>query len=123
MLYDIYGPTWTTTTGPNSPLDGSCGTPADNTLSAKSGIAYWLSTGFSASHITLGLPAYGHSWVTQSSTLATTNHGSKPSQLYQPWSSAGKGPAGDDTWRYTDLIGKGVSEPLFGFGIVADATL
>lgn len=107
MSYDTYG-SWTSTTGPNSALDGSCGNPNDNTLSIKSAVAFWTDAGFARSHIVVGLPAYGHSWVTKSATLATTNFGGQPSQLYQAYSSVGKGPAGDDTWRYSDMIAKGV---------------
>lgn len=46
MNYDVYGPSYTSSTGPNSPLDGSCGNPRDNTVSLKTAASFWHSAGF-----------------------------------------------------------------------------
>ncbi|KAJ7255293.1 glycoside hydrolase family 18 protein [Mycena rebaudengoi] len=72
MAYDVWGP-WSTTVGPNAPLDDACAPTADRAGSAASAVKAWTNAGFPADQIVLGVAAYGHSFhVTPSSAINST---------------------------------------------------
>ena len=58
MSYDFHG-SWETVTGHNSPLY-SCGD--GDTANTDTAIKYWISEGFPASKIQMGLGIYGRSF-------------------------------------------------------------
>ncbi|KZT70436.1 glycoside hydrolase family 18 protein [Daedalea quercina L-15889] len=65
MNYDVYG-AFSSSVGPNSPLNDSCAPAADQQGSAVSAVQAWSSAGFKQDKIVLGVAGYGHSFrVTQ----------------------------------------------------------
>ncbi|KAI9460779.1 glycoside hydrolase family 18 protein [Boletus coccyginus] len=72
MNYDVFG-TFSSVTGPNSPLDDACASSSDQQGSATSAVAAWSTAGFPANKIVLGVPAYGHSFTVPQSTAVTGN--------------------------------------------------
>lgn len=70
MNYDVYG-TFSSVTGPNSPLNDTCASSSDQQGSAVSAVAAWTDAGFPASKIVLGVAAYGHSFTVTPSTAVT----------------------------------------------------
>ena len=63
MSYDFHG-SWETVTGHNSPLY-SCGD--GDTANTDTAIKYWISEGFPASKIQMGLGIYGRSFTLSNS--------------------------------------------------------
>jgi chitinase len=72
MNYDVYG-TFSSVTGPNSPLNDTCASSSDQQGSAVSAVAAWTTAGFPANKIVLGVAAYGHSYTVPQSTAVTGN--------------------------------------------------
>ncbi|KAG0151049.1 hypothetical protein CROQUDRAFT_37360 [Cronartium quercuum f. sp. fusiforme G11] len=72
MAYDIYLPLVTPVVGPGAPLFDTCN-DAGYKFSVAQSIETWTSTGFPASQILLGIPAYGYQYVLPSSTLNSTH--------------------------------------------------
>jgi len=72
MNYDVFG-TFSSVTGPNSPLDDSCASSSDQQGSAVSAVAAWTTAGFPTNKIVLGVPAYGHSFTVPQATAVTGN--------------------------------------------------
>lgn len=70
MNYDVYG-TFSSVTGPNSPLNDTCAPSADQQGSAVSAISAWTDAGFPADKIVLGVAAYGHSFTVTPSVAVT----------------------------------------------------
>lgn len=70
MNYDVYG-TFSSVTGPNSPLNDACAPSGDQQGSAVSAVAAWTAAKFPANKIVLGVPAYGHSYTVPQSTAVT----------------------------------------------------
>ncbi|KAH0834836.1 glycoside hydrolase family 18 protein [Lanmaoa asiatica] len=70
MNYDVFG-TFSSVTGPNSPLNDTCASSSDQQGSAVSAVAAWTKAGFSANKIVLGVAAYGHSYTVTKSTAVT----------------------------------------------------
>lgn len=123
MTYDISG-SWSPTTGPLSPLK-SCGADA----SVTSAVEAWSNAGFPLNKLNVGIPSYGTSWTTNSSTLENvSNELTKPyggSKLFQPFNGIPKGNAEDTkpttdecgnvsneysgAWKYNELVEAGVS--------------
>ncbi|OBZ77717.1 Chitinase A1 [Grifola frondosa] len=66
MNYDVFG-LWTSTAGPNSPLNDTCAPSADQQGSAVSAVKAWTAAGFPASQIALGVASYGHSYSVSTS--------------------------------------------------------
>ncbi|KIY73978.1 glycoside hydrolase family 18 protein [Cylindrobasidium torrendii FP15055 ss-10] len=64
MNYDLWG-SWSSSVGPNGPLDDSCASEENQQGSAVSAVKAWTSAGFPASKLILGLPGYGHSFSVQ----------------------------------------------------------
>ncbi|KAI3396840.1 hypothetical protein diail_11611 [Diaporthe ilicicola] len=83
MNYDIYGG-WSTTAGPNAPLDSACDA-RNNQGSGKLGVQAWIDAGVPADKIVLGLAAYGHGFrVDEMSAM----NGSSTLQLYPAQNSS-----------------------------------
>jgi chitinase len=90
MNYDIWG-SWSTTTGPNAPLNDSCAPATDRDGSAVSAVNAWTTAGFPSNQIILGVASYGHSFhVSKSSAVDTSNN----IQLYAQFDKSEQ-PAGD----------------------------
>ncbi|KAF9260552.1 glycoside hydrolase family 18 protein [Marasmius fiardii PR-910] len=89
MNYDVWG-SWSPTVGPNSPLNDSCAPVKAG--SAVSAVKAWTDTGFPADQITLGVPAYGHSFhVSNSNALSSDDSSLK---LYPAFDKSQQ-PSGD----------------------------
>ncbi|KAM0750717.1 glycoside hydrolase [Meredithblackwellia eburnea MCA 4105] len=101
MTYDVSGP-WSSTTGPNSPLQ-SClsGT------GVEAGVELWISGGFSAEKILVGIASYGRSFTTTTADLEpSTAPDGQTTLLYQPKSSIiPQGDSYDVTTSGTDACG------------------
>ncbi|KAG2135821.1 glycoside hydrolase family 18 protein [Suillus clintonianus] len=61
MNYDVWG-SWSSTVGPNAPLNDTCAAPANQQGSAVSAVKAWTDAGMPANQIVLGVAAYGHSF-------------------------------------------------------------
>jgi chitinase len=70
MNYDIWG-SWSSTVGPNAPLNDSCSASPEG--SAVSAVNAWTTAGFPASQIILGVASYGHSFHVDSSAAMSSN--------------------------------------------------
>ncbi|KAF8213886.1 chitinase [Mycena galopus ATCC 62051] len=92
MNYDINGP-WSAAVGPNAPLTDSCAPPAFQAGSAVSGVDAWQAAGMPLNQITLGVPAYGHSFRVAKSD-AFVNGSQTELALYAPF-NASNIPVGD----------------------------
>ena len=73
MNYDVFG-TFSSVTGPNSPLNDTCAPSSDQQGSAVSAISAWTSAGFPANKIVLGVASYGHSFTVTSSDALSGNN-------------------------------------------------
>ncbi|KAK4048556.1 hypothetical protein OIV83_004724 [Microbotryomycetes sp. JL201] len=105
MTYDIAGPWDKEKTGPTSPLR-TCGSDA----SVEQAVNLFLSRGFPANKLLVGIPSYGVSWTTKSSTLSTRTFGSYSSKAYQAWTGVTpKGQPGDSNAESTDVCGQRTS--------------
>ncbi|THH28447.1 hypothetical protein EUX98_g5733 [Antrodiella citrinella] len=72
MNYDVWG-TWSTSVGPNAPLNDSCAGTPQVVGSAVSALNAWTSANFPANQLVLGVASYGHSFnVTNAAAFATT---------------------------------------------------
>ncbi|KAI0027943.1 glycoside hydrolase superfamily, partial [Vararia minispora EC-137] len=60
MNYDLYG-TFTSTAGPNAPLDDACD-PTNPQGSARAAVQAWTGAGIPASKLVLGVPSYAHTF-------------------------------------------------------------
>jgi chitinase len=79
MNYDIWG-AWSDSVGPNSPLNDTCSPAADQQGSAVSAVQAWVSAGFPANQIVLGMASYGHSFlVTENDAFANSGNTSAAS--------------------------------------------
>ncbi|CAK5272818.1 unnamed protein product [Mycena citricolor] len=93
MDYDVFGPGYSQTVGPNAPLNDTCAPPAQQQGSAVSAVQAWTAANFPANQITLGLASYGHSWpVTPSEAL----DGAHRLQPYASYSKSAPVPAGSE---------------------------
>ncbi|KAJ7728778.1 glycoside hydrolase family 18 protein [Mycena metata] len=70
MAYDVWG-SWSSTVGPNAPLNDTCAPLADQAGSAVSAVNAWTAAQFPANQITLGLASYGHSFSVAPSAAFT----------------------------------------------------
>jgi chitinase len=61
MNYDVWG-SWSSSVGPNAPLNDTCATPANQQGSAVSAVKSWSDAGMPVNKIVLGVAAYGHSF-------------------------------------------------------------
>ncbi|BGO90739.1 hypothetical protein JCM10020v2_002382 [Rhodotorula toruloides] len=102
LMTDTHSGSWSSTTGPDSPLR-KCSSDS----SVQTAIKLWTSRGFPASKILLGVPAYAISFTTKSSSLSTTKINNKwSSKAYQPWTGVvPMGAPGDSNAPTTDVCG------------------
>ena len=70
MNYDVWG-SWSSSVGPNAPLNDTCASAADQQGSAVSAVKAWTGAGFPANQLVLGVASYGHSFsVANSAALS-----------------------------------------------------
>lgn len=118
MNYDVWG-SWSTSVGPNSPLNDTCAPAADQQGSAVSAVAAWTKAGMPTHQIVLGVAAYGHSFRVDSADAFDCEASDDGSILAaNPPFDASNPPTGDawDDAAGTDQCGN-VSGPggLFDF--------
>jgi chitinase len=90
MNYDVWGG-FSTTVGPNAPLNDSCAPASNQQGSAVSAVQAWTQAGFPADQIILGVASYGHSFrVKQSDALDASGN----INLFAPFNKTDQ-PAGD----------------------------
>ncbi|OAX39728.1 glycoside hydrolase family 18 protein [Rhizopogon vinicolor AM-OR11-026] len=121
MDYDIWG-SWSSTVGPNAPLNDTFATSSDQQGSAVSAVNAWSKAGMPVDQIVLGVAAYGHSFsvnpsdafVSGTKTLATYPAFDKSKQpLGDAWDNTGSMDACDvyeepgGTFRFWGLIDGG----------------
>ncbi|MBW0507677.1 hypothetical protein O181_047392 [Austropuccinia psidii MF-1] len=125
MAYDIYSPSSGELVGPNAPLFETCNDP-NMKYSAHQAVETWTSTGFPASKILLGLPAYGYQYTMPDSKLTESNfsgNASLTSQLFTRFDKGASAPSTQDqaaevgpskcggpsenNWLFKDLINCG----------------
>ncbi|PIL36302.1 hypothetical protein GSI_01965 [Ganoderma sinense ZZ0214-1] len=61
MNYDVWG-SWSSTVGPNAPLNDTCASVDNQQGSAVTGVALWTAAGMPVNQIVLGVASYGHSF-------------------------------------------------------------
>lgn len=83
MNYDVKS-NFSVGAGPNAPLDDSCAPPGARIGSAMSAVKAWTAAGIPASQIVLGVPAYGHSFVTNLPSGSSNSAAENPSSLLYP---------------------------------------
>ena len=94
MNYDVWG-SWSSSVGPNAPLNDTCASAADQEGSAVSAVKAWTTAGFPANQLLLGVAAYGHSFsVSNSAALSSTDSSSSALTAY-PTFDKSKQPMGD----------------------------
>ncbi|KIK53286.1 glycoside hydrolase family 18 protein [Collybiopsis luxurians FD-317 M1] len=64
MVYDIWG-SWSSSVGPNAPLNDTCAAPQNQQGSAVAAAKAWSKAGMPVNQLVLGVPAYGHSFLVQ----------------------------------------------------------
>ncbi|KAI0319002.1 chitinase [Amylostereum chailletii] len=64
MNYDIWG-SWSTSAGPNAPLDDACALPTYQKGSAMGAVNKWHAAGIPLEKLVLGVPSYGHSFTVE----------------------------------------------------------
>ncbi|KAG2154458.1 glycoside hydrolase family 18 protein [Suillus bovinus] len=95
MNYDIWG-SWSTSVGPNSPLNDTCAVSANQQGSAVSAVKAWSDAGIPVSQIALGVPTYGHSFsVSPSDAFEHVKGGSTKKLAAYPSFDAKNQPLGD----------------------------
>ncbi|KAF8895737.1 glycoside hydrolase superfamily [Gymnopilus junonius] len=86
--------------GSSSPLNDSCAPVGARFGSAVSAVDAWMAAGIPADKIVLGVPAYGHSFVTPTQSTEVSNGSSSSSNstlpLYPPYNSSVEHPG--DKW-------------------------
>lgn len=116
MSYDYHGGNWESVTGINSPLYANPNFDKNDNLFLNTNwsVNQWISQGFPANKISLGMPLYAQGW-----TLASaTNNG-----LYAPANNGiTPGPYTQQTgvWGYNELCEKRIADPT-GWTVVRDS--
>ena len=104
LAYDVSG-NWNLLTGANAPLSSSCA-PEQQAYSVESAFQYWTSTGFPASKLELGVPAYNYIFnLTDDELVKTTYGGTIPSFIYQNKTEAPVQAGPDDVRGGVDVCG------------------
>ncbi|TDL24245.1 chitinase [Rickenella mellea] len=107
MNYDVWGP-WSSSVGPNAPLNDSCAAPANQQGSAVAAVKAWTAAGMPTSKIVLGVPAYGHSFYVAPSNAFVSNS-TTTLAAYPPFDNSlaphGDAWSGDDDLPTTDVCG------------------
>ena len=92
MDYDIWG-SWSSTVGPNAPLNDTCAAPANQVGSAVLAVKAWTAAGMPINQIVLGVPSYGHSFSVSPSDAFVDS--SKTELAAYPKFNASNQPLGD----------------------------
>ena len=100
MNYDVWG-SWSSTVGPNAPLNDTCAPPADQVGSAVSAVMAWTAAGMPVNQIVLGVPSYGHSFSVSPSDAFVDS--SKTELVPYPKFNASNQPLGD-AWDDTGSV-------------------
>jgi chitinase len=88
MNYDVWG-SWSSSVGPNAPLNDSCAAAQNQQGSAVSAVAAWTKAGVPTDKVVLGVASYGRSFsVTPTDAIQGT-------LVAYPKFSASNQPAGD----------------------------
>lgn len=127
MNYDVWG-SWSTSAGPNAPLNDTCAPSADQEGSAVSAVDAWTSAGFPHSQIVLGVASYGHSFsVSKTDAINSSGSDSDSLNLYPAFDAADQpaGDAWDSTAGDTDVCGNPTTVGgVFNFwGLISDGFL
>ncbi|KAL7283986.1 hypothetical protein ACG7TL_001259 [Trametes sanguinea] len=72
MNYDVWG-SWSSSVGPNAPLNDTCASAADQQGSAVSAVKAWTGAGFPANQLVLGVASYGHSFSVSNDAALSGN--------------------------------------------------
>ncbi|OCH91678.1 glycoside hydrolase [Obba rivulosa] len=120
MNYDVWG-SWSTSVGPNSPLNDTCAPAADQQGSAVSAVKAWTAAGIPSHQIVLGVASYGHSFhVTPEDAIECDDDNSALATY--PSFDAAEQPLGDkwDALTNTDQCGQtsGPSGVFDFFGLI-----
>ncbi|KAN0091397.1 glycoside hydrolase family 18 protein [Tylopilus felleus] len=100
MDYEVWGP-WSSTVGPNAPLNDTCAAPANQVGSAVSAVKAWTAAGMPVNQIVLGVPSYGHSFSVPPNDAFV--NGSKTELVAYPVYNASNQPLGD-AWDDTGSV-------------------
>ncbi|KAH0828078.1 glycoside hydrolase superfamily [Lanmaoa asiatica] len=100
MNYDVWG-SWSSAVGPNSPLNDTCASPADQDGSAVSAVKAWTAAGIPVNKIVLGIASYGHSFSVPPSDAFV--NGSKTELVAYSKFNASNQPLGD-AWDDTGNV-------------------
>jgi chitinase len=112
MNYDIWGP-WSSTVGPNAPLDDTCAPGYAQMGSAITAVQAWKKAGMPEEKLVLGVPAYGHSYRV-SKQDAFVDGSTTQLALYPPFNASSPPPAGtqwDSRPGETDVCGVKSTRP------------
>ena len=91
MDFDVWG-SWSSSVGPNAPLNDACAPAVDQEGSAVSAVKAWSAAGFPLNRTILGVASFGYSFhVNQSSALDASGN----INLYAPFDKSLQ-PAGDE---------------------------
>ena len=93
MNYDVWG-SWSSSVGPNAPLNDTCASGADQQGSAVSAVKAWTDAGFPANQLVLGVASYGHSFKV-ASTAAFSGSSDSTALAAYPAFDASEQPLGD----------------------------
>ncbi|KAK7051350.1 hypothetical protein VNI00_004850 [Paramarasmius palmivorus] len=102
MGYDIWG-SWSSSVGPNAPLNDTCAAPANQQGSAIWSVQKWNSAGIPFNKIVLGVPGYGHAFTVRQKDAFQKNSNTKLTK-YPPFDKEDR--ARGDAW--SDPAGKDV---------------
>ncbi|KIK41262.1 glycoside hydrolase family 18 protein [Suillus luteus UH-Slu-Lm8-n1] len=124
MDYEVWG-SWSSTVGPNSPLNDTCAVPANQQGSAVSAVKAWTDAGMPTNQIVLGVAAFGHSFSVPPSD-AFESH-TKTLAAYPAFNASNQplGDAWDNGTGGTDICGNhGGAGGTFNFwGLIAGGFL
>lgn len=107
MNYDVWGP-WSSTVGPNAPLNDTCAATQNQEGSAVSAVQKWHAAGIPLGQIVLGVATYGHSFMVNK-TSAFESGSTNVIAPYPTFNSSAH-PAGDswDGGAGVDVCGNAV---------------
>jgi len=101
MIYDVWGG-WSSTTGPNGPMNDSCAASQNQQGSAVSAIRSWEDSGFPRCKMTFGIPFYGRLFSVTPKNASDISGKLQPYALFD-----GAHPPAGDKW---DSTASGVDE-------------
>ncbi|KAI8456998.1 glycoside hydrolase superfamily, partial [Phakopsora pachyrhizi] len=115
MAYDIFGPGFSSVSGPNAPLFDTCNEPTAK-FSVSRAIKNWISTGFPASKILLGIPGYGYQYQLLDSSLNKSDFSGKSNKTSFIFNQISKGAASSTNIKVSSFKGpKNCGGPVEGY--------